>query len=90
MKRLAVVATVLALALLARSALADGVPAIHWRVVAGGGGHAKAAPYALDGTAGQPLVGTAEEGSYWLCSGFWCEVMARHHLRLPLVLRNHH
>jgi len=84
--------TALALLLPASLALANGTPAIDWHVIGGGGGHAEASPYTLDGTIGQAVVGIASEGNYELCSGFWCGAVVGHKYRiyLPLVVRNHY
>jgi hypothetical protein len=49
---------------------------VDWRVIGGGGGHAEAAPYALDGTIGQAVVGVDSNGPYDLCAGFWCRPRA--------------
>jgi len=87
-KRMAIFATVVTLLLLASVALAQDTPAIPWSVIGGGGGHAEAAPYALDGTVGQPMVGQAASPPYDLCAGFWCGAAARYGVYLPLVLRN--
>lgn len=60
-------------------------------VIAGGGGHAEAAPYSLDSTVGQAVVGTASQPPYGLCSGFWCGVRGGLAERgyLPVVIRNY-
>jgi hypothetical protein len=77
-----------ALLLLGGVALADGPPAADWDVIGGGGGHAEAGIYTLDGTIGQPVVGPAEGTGYELCSGFWCGAAVEHNLYLPLILKN--
>ena len=60
-------------------------------VIAAGGGHAEAAPYAMDSTIGQAVVGMASAAPYGICSGFRCGMRAPLEARvfLPLVLRNH-
>jgi hypothetical protein len=60
-------------------------------VVAAGGGHAEGAPYSLDGTVGQAVVGSSSQTSYGLCSGFWCGVRGYlgESVFLPVVVRNH-
>ena len=60
-------------------------------VVAAGGGHVEAAPYSLDGTVGQAVMGTASQTPYGLCSGFWCGVYGARgeQVFLPVVVRNH-
>ena len=69
-------------------AWANGTPTISWSVIGGGGGHLEAAPYILDGTIGQPIVGQVANLPYELCAGFWCQVAAQYRVYLPLVLRN--
>jgi len=76
------------------AAWANGIPTINWRVIGGGGGHAAAGVYTLDGTIGQAEVGAATDGGYELCSGFWCGVLARapppgYRIYLPIVLKNY-
>ncbi|HFD38482.1 MAG TPA: hypothetical protein ENJ31_01340 [Anaerolineae bacterium] len=60
-------------------------------VMAGGGGHAEAASYALDGTIGQPVVGGIGNGSTEIGAGFWggmgAAAGAASRIYLPLVLR---
>ncbi len=75
--------------LLVQAVLAQASPAIDWRVIGGGGGHAEAGIYALDGTIGQAVVGTATDTSLELCSGFWCGAAAGYKIYLPLVMRNY-
>ena len=87
MKRMAMFAMMVAFLLLASVALAQGMPAIPWSVIGGGGGHAGAAPYALDGTVGQPMVGQAASPPYDLCAGFWCGAPP-YRIYLPLLLKN--
>ncbi len=81
--------------LVAGVALASGVPTIDgptvdWSVIGGGGGHGEAAPYSLDGTIGQAVVGVASNPAdgLSLCSGFWCGIGA-YHIYLPLILRGY-
>jgi hypothetical protein len=58
-------------------------------VIGGGGGYVEQSPYALNGTIGQPLVGTSSQSSDELCAGFWCGAAGHdHEVYLPLVLRN--
>jgi hypothetical protein len=88
MKRRAISLTLAAVLLLASVVLAQGTPAIEWDVMGGGGGHVEAAPYALDGTIGQAVVGRAAESGSELYSGFWCGVTAAYSVYLPIVLRS--
>jgi len=68
--------------------LANGTRSIDRYVIGGGGGHSEAAPYTLDATIGQPVVGQVENLPYELCSGFWCGAAVEYKIYLPLVLRN--
>jgi hypothetical protein len=77
-----------ALLLLTSVALANGTPSVDWWVIGGGGGHAETAPYALDGTVGQPLVGVVSNTPYQLCFGFWGGG-AEYKIYLPVILRNY-
>ena len=74
--------------LLTGVALANVGPTVDWWVIGGGGGHAEAGAYALDGTIGQAMVGVASSGSSELCAGFWCGAAAVYKTYLPLVVRN--
>ncbi len=87
MKRATLPLYLAAFLLLAGVVLAAGAPTIDWDVRGGGGGHAEAAPYALDGTIGQAVVGPATDTGSELCAGFWCGVAVRYETYLPLVLR---
>jgi hypothetical protein len=89
MKRTAILLALAALLLLTGVALANGTPAIDWDVIGGGGGHVEAGVYALDGTIGQAVVGTATDTGSELCSGFWCGAAVEYKIYLPLVLRNY-
>ena len=80
----------LSLTLVVGLALAQGTPTIDRYVIGGGGGHAEATPYALDGTLGQSVVGTASQGDYGLCSGFWCGAAVEYKIYLPSMLKNNH
>ncbi len=84
---LGVLSAVVVLVLVAGVALANGTTISRY-VIGGGGGHAEAAPYALDGTIGQPVTGVVSDSGYELCSGFWCGAAVRYFIYLPLVLRN--
>ncbi len=89
MKRTRIFLSLVAFLLLAGVALANAsVPTVDWWVIGGGGGHAEAGNYALDGTIGQALVGTASDTGYELCSGFWCGAAVKYKIYLPVVLRN--
>jgi hypothetical protein len=61
-------------------------------VVAGGGGHAEVASYAMSGTIGQAVVGGTSNDPYQLGSGFWGGIApaasAAYRIYLPLLMRN--
>ena len=90
-RKIIVLATLLLCSLLVVGA-ALAVPAAttldRW-VVGGGGGQAGAAPYSLEGTIGQSVVGLAEHAAYQLHAGFWTEVawVVADRVYLPLLLR---
>jgi len=89
-KRMLIIAgAVLCALLLAGVTLANGTPSIDWYVIGGGGGHVEAGVYALDGTIGQAVVGTATDTGYELCSGFWCGAVVEYRIYLPIVLKNY-
>ncbi|MBN1813526.1 MAG: hypothetical protein JXA14_16935 [Anaerolineae bacterium] len=83
------VSLLVALLLLAGEALAANGYEIVRNVIGGGGEHAENAPYALDGTVGQSVVGQASQTPYDLCAGFWCGMRAEYSVYLPLVLHNY-
>ncbi len=66
-------------------ALASNGASVEWSVVGGGGGRAEAGSYAVEGTVGQPVVGSATTNSSEVCSGFWCGATVEYNLYLPLV-----
>jgi len=76
MKRLRLVLTGIVLALLLVAVtgivLASNPPAINWWVIGGGGaGSSSALSVMLNGTLGQPVVGSSAGGDVMLNSGFW-------------------
>jgi len=93
--RRGIVLSALAVFLLALPVMAAGTPAIDWWLIGGGGGHAENAPYTVDGTIGQPVVGTTTDTGYELCSGFWCGVVEAappplgYTIYLPIILKNY-
>ena len=80
-----------ALLLLAGAALA--AAEADWNVMAGGGGHAEAWIYELDGTIGQAVTGEASALDYDLCSGFWCRqtvaIYDSYWVYLPAILKSY-
>jgi hypothetical protein len=63
---------------------------LSWHVIAGGGGKMESTQYTLQGTTGQPVIGSAAGSGHTLCSGFWCGVAeTEYQVYLPL-LRNSH
>ena len=78
---------VLLLAGVARaSSTGGGGPFISRTVIGGGGGHAAAAPFTLDATVGQAVVGIVTNGSERLCAGFWCGLGGQP-VYLPVAMR---
>ena len=65
--------------------LAQGV--VDWDVTGGGGGHAEAGIYSLDGTIGQAIVGRISNTPYELCAGFWCGAATDYKVYLPVVIK---
>ncbi len=44
---------------------------IDWWVIGSGGGHSQSSSFQLDGTIGQPIVGSSSSASYRVDAGFW-------------------
>ena len=44
---------------------------IDWWVIGAGGGHSQSGSYQLDGTIGQPIVGSSSSPNYLIDAGFW-------------------
>jgi hypothetical protein len=44
---------------------------VDWHVVSSGGGSSRSVNYSVDGTAGQPAVGTSSSANFEVQSGFW-------------------
>lgn len=86
MKRITILLAVLGLLLLAATVLASQSPVIERYVIGGGGGHAEASQYILEGTIGQAVVGADGDATHQLCSGFWCKPV--YQVYLPLVFKN--
>jgi hypothetical protein len=79
---------VVALLLVAGTALAGGSGQyISKYVIGGGGGHSEAGRYVMDATVGQAVVGTFSHAPYELCAGFWCG-MGEYKVYLPVILRS--
>jgi hypothetical protein len=75
MKRYLIALTAASLALVGVSTFAVGPQSTNfglpWSVSGSGGGSAASANYRLSGTAGQPLVGTAQSANYSVGAGYW-------------------
>ena len=85
--RLLILTGLLALILVASAVLASPAAVELSRyVIGGGGGYSQAAPYELNGTIGQPVVGTQVSSPYELCSGFWCG-MGEYKIFMPTIMR---
>jgi len=61
--------------------------AVDWNVIGGGGGHARAGIYSLDGTIGQAIAGKISNAPYELCAGFWCGAATDYKVYLPIVIK---
>ena len=61
-------------------------------VIGGGGGRLEQGAYTLNGTIGQPVVGTSSQSPYGLCAGFWCvgggSSSSDYEVYLPFALQN--
>jgi hypothetical protein len=63
---------------------------LSWHVLAGGGGRADSTHYAMNGTAGQAVVGFSDNASYGMQSGYWSGTsLPGYGVYLPLVLRGY-
>jgi hypothetical protein len=78
----------LILSLLAGTAAAEGPPqSILRHVIASGGQRVAAGPLILNGTVGQPVVGTlALAGGYKLAHGYWWVMARSSRLYLPVIV----
>ena len=87
MKRRAIVLALVLLVILAGNVFAavNALNAPRY-VIAGGGGRVAAGNYVLTGTIGQPVAGVVSQGTYGLCSGFWCG-MQLFKLFLPIITK---
>ncbi|MDY7079676.1 MAG: hypothetical protein SXV54_22550 [Chloroflexota bacterium] len=93
MKRSTFLITLVALLLLAGSALAmesDNYRLDWFTPMTGNGGDAiSSAHYAANFTVGQSVIGASSSASYEGCLGYWCSTEVEHNVYLPLVLRNY-
>ena len=69
--------------------MAAGIMEIDRYVIGSGGGTATGGDYTLNGTIGQPVIGSASHADLEMCSGFWCKVLDHYKTILPLILRNY-
>ena len=61
-----------------------------WSVISSGGMGGSAGGYTINSTLGQPVAGTADEGTIHLTSGFWTEIIEsieEFFNFLPLIMR---
>jgi hypothetical protein len=61
-----------------------------WSVIGSGGMGGSAGGYTINSTLGQPVAGTADEGTIHLTSGFWTEIIEsieEFFNFLPLIMR---
>ena len=93
MKRTAIFLIVVALLLLAGSALAMSSDnyRLDWftPLTGGGGGPANSAHYAVNFTVGQTATGLSASTHYQAGLGYWYGVDVGHRIYLPLVLKNY-
>jgi len=66
------------------------ISAINWQVLAGGGHPATTnqGNISLNGTLGQPVIGTASGGDLTLSAGYWHGARSEYRIYLPLLLKN--
>ena len=69
-------------------AMSSAQHAINWSVIAGGGGAASSAHYAVRATLGQSAVGPAVGSEHSVGAGYWYGVGRDNEIYLPLVVRN--
>jgi len=93
MKRIAISLIVIALLLLAGSALAMSSDnyRLDWftPLTGGGGGPASSAHYAVNFTVGQTAIGSSDSTHYQAELGYWYSVDVGHEIYLPLVLKSY-
>jgi hypothetical protein len=91
MKRSTFLVAVVALLLLAGSALAmesENYRLDWFTLMTGGGGVADSANYAASFTVGQSVIGATSSSSHEGCLGYWCGTAIDYRTYLPLVLRS--
>jgi hypothetical protein len=86
MKRAAIL-VVLALFLLAGTALANGPYELLWYSISGGGSPSGGGQYTLSATVGQAAADSMSGGQYSLSGGFWSGVPSNYPLYLPVIFR---
>jgi hypothetical protein len=69
--------------------MAAGIMEIDRHVIGSGGGTTIGGAYTLNGTIGQPVIGSTSHANLELCSGFWCKVADHYKTILPLILRDY-
>jgi hypothetical protein len=91
MKRSVFLIAVVALLLLAGSALAMESEnyRLNWfTLMTGSGGMADSANYAASFTVGQSVIGAPSSANHEGCLGYWCGTAVEYRAYLPLVLRS--
>jgi hypothetical protein len=91
-KRQAIILTaaLLAMLVLAATALAQGLPAIdHWVLGSAGGGSTGAGDLSVNSTLGEPIIGSSSGDSVSLGAGYWYGGAVEHEIYLPIVLRGY-
>ena len=91
MRRITFLIAVVALLLLAGSALAMDSEnySLDWfTLITGSGGGTDSANYAVNFTVGQTIIGGSSSANYEVCLGYWCGVPAEYRIYLPMVVRD--
>lgn len=60
---------------------------VDWRVIGSGGRHLEHGATSVSNTLGRPVVGRYTSGNIAQCVGFWCRVLVRYKVYVPLVLK---
>lgn len=85
-RKTSILIALIALPLIAATALAPTAITMQKHVIGGGGGHSEVGSFILNSTVGQAVVGTVSNTPYDLCAGFWCG-LGEYKVYLPLILR---
>ena len=83
----ALLGALLILALSAGAAPTDGGPTIERWLLGSGGGPTGNGAIALNGSFGQPIIGSSTHNDVAMQAGFWQKTVAGYDIYLPLTLR---